>query len=97
MQNNLAEIILEPVITEKSTALSQFNKYTFKVVNSADKITIKKAFEKVFPNRKVKSVQISKIFSHKRRTKGGYVKNPSCKKAIITIDGPKIDYFPEVS
>lgn len=97
MSKNLAHTILEPIITEKSTALSQQNKYTFRVGNDSNKTTIKKAFEEIFPGRKVLEVQTSKIYGHSKRTKSGMKLSTDQKKAIITIDGPKIEYFPEVS
>lgn len=97
MSKNLSNTILEPIITEKSTALSQQNKYTFKVHSASTKTTIKKAFEEIFPGRKVLEVQTSKIYGHSKRTKSGMKLTTDKKKAIITIDGPKIEYFPEVS
>ncbi len=97
MNNNPSNIILEPIITEKSTALSQQNKYTFKVSNLSNKIDIRNAFLEVFPGRKVLNVKISKIAGHSKRTKKGIKHATHKKKAIITIDGPRIEYFPEVS
>ena len=97
MTKNVQDVILEPVITEKSTALSQFNKYTFQVGVNASKPAIKHAFEQAFPERKVKSIQTLKIMGHKRRTKLGFKLPRDFKKAILTVEGPKIDFFPEVS
>lgn len=97
MTRSVSDIILEPVITEKSTALSQFNKYTFRVARNASKTAIKHAFEQAFPNRKVKAIQTLKIMGHKKRTKLGFKSPRDFKKAVLTIDGPKIEFFPEVS
>ena len=97
MGKNVSDIILEPVITEKSTALGHFNKYTFKVSDDASKPVIKKAFQEIFPSRKVIKIQTVKVRGHKKRTKSGYKMPLDSKKAIITISGPKIEYFPEVS
>ena len=58
MPSILSDIILEPIITEKSTALSQHNKYTFKVSMKANKNTVREAFAKIFPDRKIKSIKI---------------------------------------
>ncbi len=93
----MTSVILEPVITEKSTALCQQNKYTFRVSKNATKHVIKHAFEAIFPGRKVLSIQTSKTMGHRKRTKGGY-KNPvDGKKALITVEGPRIEFFPEAS
>ena len=97
MTNRSSDILFEPIITEKSTALSQHDKYTFKVAKHATKSIIKKAFEEVFPGRKVLSVQTSKIKGHLKRTRFGFSLPKEGKKAVITIDGPKIEFFPEVS
>ena len=97
MKRTISNVILEPVITEKSTALSQQNKYTFQVSKTATKHNIKSAFQAIFPDRKVLSIQTVKTMGHKKRTKGGY-KNPiDGKKALITIEGPRIEFFPEAS
>ena len=89
--------ILEPIITEKSTALSQQNKYTFKVLKGASKNEIRRDFALIFPDRKIKSIQVLKQKGHAKRTKSGIKFPIDNKKAVITIDGPKIDFFPEVS
>ena len=95
MSRHSSNIFLEPIITEKSSTLSRLNKYTFKVAKGADKGSIKKAFEEIFPGRKVLAIQTAKIAGHKRRTKGGFKKPIDCKKAILTIKGDRIEYFPE--
>ena len=95
MNRNIINI-LEPVITEKSTALSGQNKYTFKVIKSATKDLIRKSFHEIFPDRKIKSIKTLKLKGHAKRTKSG-IKHPvDGKKVIITIDGPKIEYFPDL-
>lgn len=97
MGKQSSNILLEPVITEKSTALSQFNKYTFKVSKDATKTSIKKAFEEIFPGRKVEKIQTLKISGHKRRTRTCFTRPKDSKKAVVTASGPKIEYYPEVS
>ena len=97
MNTNAPNIILEPVITEKSTVLSQLNKYTFHVSSSATKNHIRSAFESIFPGRKVMSVQTLKIMGHKRRTKSGFKSPVDKRKAIVTASGPRIELFPEAS
>lgn len=97
MSKNLSKILQEPVITEKSTALSTQNKYTFYVSKHATKTKVRKVFQEVFPDRKVVSVQTLSQRGHKKRTKSGFKLPRDKKKAIITIEGAKIEYFPEVS
>ncbi|MBI3590458.1 MAG: 50S ribosomal protein L23 [Candidatus Melainabacteria bacterium] len=97
MSGNLSNILLEPIITEKSTALSQHDKYTFKVAKDATKSSIKKAFQEIFPDKKVLSVKTLIVRGHKRRTKYGHSLPKDGKKAVVTASGSKITYFPEVS
>ena len=88
---NLYDSILSPVVTEKSTNLSEINKVVFKVNSSADKKSIKKSIEKIF---KVNVIKIN-IINKQRRIKisrGKKVKVPGYKKAIITLKkGQNID------
>ena len=94
---NFSDIIQEPVITEKSTALSQHGKYTFLVSTSASKDKIKGAFKKFYPKLKVKGIQTIKVRGHKRRSKAGHVEPRDLKKAILTVEGGKVEYFPETA
>ena len=88
---NLYDSILSPVVTEKSTNLSEINKVVFKVNSLADKISIKKSIEKIF---KVNVIKIN-IINKQRRTKitrGKKAKVRGYKKAIITLKkGQNID------
>ena len=88
---NLYDKILFPVVTEKSTNLSEQNKIVFKVPRSANKKTLKGSIEKIF---KVNVTKIN-IINKQRRTKltrGRKVKVPGFKKAIITLKkGQSID------
>lgn len=95
MTRQTKDIILEPLITEKSTALAVHNRYTFKVATSASKPQIRKAFEEIFPNRKVLSIQTLKLKGHAKRTKSGVKLPKDGKKAVISCEGAKIEYFPE--
>ena len=91
MKIHYLDTIISPNVTEKSTALSEFNKVVFKVDKNANKKTIKKSIEKIF---KVNVVKINTI-NMKRKVK--LVKNkksfkPGYKKAIITLKkGQSID------
>ena len=83
--------ILSPVVTEKSTNLSEQNKIVFKVPNSSNKKIIKKNIEKIF---KVNVTKINIINKQTRNkiTRGRKVKVKGYKKAIITLKkGQTID------
>ena len=88
---NLYDKILSPLVTEKSTNLSEYNKIVFKVPSRANKKNLKKNIEKIF---KVSVIKIN-IINKQRRTKltrGKKVKIPGFKKAIITLKkGQSID------
>jgi len=85
MGNNFYNLIRRPVITEKSTQLGESNKYTFEVSMNADKKTIKKAIEDIFP---VKVKDINTIISKgkNKRFKGIKGSQSNHKKAVITLE-----------
>ena len=88
------DIILAPVITEKSMMGVAERKYTFKVANDANKIEIAKAVEELFGVDvvKVNTVSVRGRFKRMGRT-AGY--RPDWKKAIVTLaEGSKtIEFF----
>ena len=88
---NLYDSIISPLVTEKSTNLSELNKVVFKVNSLADKKSIKKSIEKIF---KVNVIKIN-IINKQRRIKiarGKKAKVRGYKKAIITLKkGQNID------
>ena len=90
------KIIKRPIITEKSTSLSELKKFTFEVDAHANKYQIKEALQELFPEIKVVKVNIGKIFGSSKRTKTGRTTPKDSKKAIVTIEGDHIKYFPEV-
>jgi large subunit ribosomal protein L23 len=83
--------IISPILTEKSTNLSEQNKIVFKVPREANKISLKKNIEKIF---KVNVTKIN-IVNKQNRTKvarGKKIKVQGYKKAIITLKkGQSID------
>ncbi|WP_440907961.1 50S ribosomal protein L23 [Candidatus Pelagibacter sp.] len=88
---HLYDKILSPVVTEKSTNLSELNKIVFKVPNGANKKNLKKNIEKIF---KVNVTKINIINKQNRIkvTRGRKVKVSGYKKAIITLKkGQSID------
>ena len=88
---HLYDKVLSPLVTEKSTNLSEFNKIVFKVPFGANKKNLKKNIEKIF---KVNVTKIN-IINKKQRikiTRGKKVKISGFKKAIITLKkGQSID------
>ena len=88
---NLLDTIVSPVITEKATSLSEFNKIVFKVRKDANKNLIKKSIEKIFKVNVIKINTINlrgktKLVRGKKSSRSGY------KKAIVTLKkGQSID------
>lgn len=85
------DIIIAPVITEKSANQAEKNVYTFKVAESANKIEIKKAIETAF-GVKVEKVNTLNTKAKAKRV-GRYTgKTKTYKKAFVTLkDGEKIE------
>ena len=81
---HIYEILIQPVITEKSTTLQERGKYVFKVHPKAGKVQIKEAVEKNF-NVKVEDVNITKIHGKRKRYGPRPKKMPDLKKAIVTL------------
>ena len=90
---NHRDILLAPVVSEKSYALLDENKYTFLVAPDANKTEIKIAVEAVF-DVKVTGVNTLNRTGKKRRTRFGAGKRPDTKRAIVSVaDGERIDIF----
>ena len=79
------EIILAPVITEKSSADMQEGKYTFKVAKKATKVDIRNAVEKLF-DVKVVNVNTMNVKGKEKRVGVHQGRTSDWKKAIVTID-----------
>ncbi|NBU31753.1 MAG: 50S ribosomal protein L23 [Actinobacteria bacterium] len=87
------DILLAPVISEKSYALLDENKYTFVVRPDANKTQIKLAVAEVF-GVKVTGVNIINRQGKRLRTRTGFGKRPDTKRAIVTVAaGDRIDIF----
>jgi large subunit ribosomal protein L23 len=91
------EVLLRPVISEKSTLQTESNNYTFAVAPAANKLLIKNAVEAEFKVR-VLDVRIVSVRSkQKRRGRKTMGTVPGWKKAIVTIAaGDKIELFEAV-
>ena len=85
------DLILAPVVTEKSTTASEHNKIVFKVKPAAKKGEIKTAVEKIF-KVKVSKVNTVSVHGKTKRFRGGVGVRSDYKKAIVTLaEGQKID------
>tara|TARA_Y100001970_G_C13533244_1_gene508699 strand:+ start:112 stop:405 length:294 start_codon:yes stop_codon:yes gene_type:complete len=90
-KTHLYDKILSPIVTEKSTSLSEQNKIVFKVPNKSNKLILKKNIEKIFKVN-VTKINIINKQSKSKLTRGRKVKIKGYKKAIITLKkGQSID------
>lgn len=92
----IQEVILRPLVTERSTTLKEKGKYSFEVHPSATKPEIRKAVETVFKKEKVEVVNVRTMnVPSKVRRLGRFVsKARRWKKAIVTLKpGQKIEFF----
>lgn len=99
MNTRQSQIILRPIITEKSARMTGLAQYTFEVVKDANKIEIAQAVEQLikdlYPKNKSKVLAVNtsavrgRFRSRKRH--GRYPKDS--KKAIVTIEGDPLDLF----
>jgi large subunit ribosomal protein L23 len=82
--NKAYQVILNPLITEKATQLSEFNKVVFSVPLSANKVDIKLSVEKIY-SVKVNSVNTILLKGKKKIFKGIIGRRVDTKKAIVTL------------
>ena len=89
------DVILKPVVTEKSMNIMADGKYTFLVHPDATKTQIKEAVEKMFDGTKVKSVNTLNIAGKTKRRGMTFGKTAMTKKAIVqlTEDSKEIEVF----
>jgi len=87
------DVLVKPVVSEKSYALLDENKYTFIVSPGANKTQIKQAVQAVF-SVKVTGVNTINRQGKRKRTKTGFGKRADTKRAIVTLaEGDRIDIF----
>ena len=90
-ENKAYQVIFSPLVTEKSTQLSEFNKVVFSVPVNATKLEIKTSVEKIF-SVKVKTVNTILLKGKVKRFKGVLGRRSNTKKAIVTLaPGDTID------
>ncbi|WP_314731269.1 50S ribosomal protein L23 [Oribacterium parvum] len=89
------DIILRPVVTEKSMADMAEKKYTFLVHPEANKVQIKEAVEKMFEGTKVKAVNTMNLDGKTKRRGMVFGKTAKRKKAIVTLaaESKEIEIF----
>ena len=88
------DIVISPVITEKTMGTADQRKYTFKVAKDANKVEIAKAVEELF-DVKVEKVNTANVRGQKRRMGRNEGYTPSWKKAVVTLtaDSKTIEFF----
>ena len=87
------DIIIRPVITERSFDMQEYNRFTFEVAKTASKIEIAKAVEEIF-DVKVLKVNTVNVKSKKKRMRNIEGKTRTWKKAIVTLaEGDTIELF----
>ena len=92
INRNPRDVLLAPVVSEKSYGLLDEGKYTFVVDPDANKTEIRQAVEKVF-NVKVASVNTLNRQGKRRRTRFGVGKRKDTKRAVVTLRDGTIDIF----
>ena len=83
-ENKAYQVILNPLVTEKSTQQSEFNKVVFSVPVNATKLEIKTSVEKIF-SVKVRAVNTILLKGKVKRFKGVLGRRSNTKKAIVTL------------
>ena len=93
---NPRDVLVRPVVSEKSYGLLDEGKYTFIVAPEANKTEIRLAVEAVF-GVKVTNVNTLNRPGKRRRTRYGFGQRPDTKRAIVTLaEGDRIDIFGQV-
>jgi large subunit ribosomal protein L23 len=90
---NLRDVLIRPLITEKTNTGMQENKYTFIVPLNANKVEIRQAVETIF-KVKVMDVNTIRVLGKVKRMGKHSGKRPDIKKAIVkVIPGQRIEFF----
>ena len=82
--NRAYQVVLNPLVTEKATQMSEFNKIVFSVPLDANKLDIKSSIEKIF-SVQVKSINTILLKGKFKRFKGVLGRRSNTKKAIVTL------------
>ncbi|MDY2870378.1 MAG: 50S ribosomal protein L23 [Succiniclasticum sp.] len=84
MAANLRDVLIRPLVTEKTSVMMQDNKYTFEVPMNANKTEIRQAVEKIW-NVKVLAVTTVKVPGKAKRRGNMLIKTSAYKKAIVKL------------
>jgi len=95
LNKNPRDVILRPIVSEKSYNLIDEGKYTFEVDPRSNKTEIKQAVESIF-KVKVSSVNTMNRVGKERKTRFGIGKRKDTKRAIITLKSGTIDLFSNI-
>ena len=97
MKRNIYNIIKNPVVTEKTTKISENNQFVFKVSVESSKKSIRMAIEKIF-KVKVENINTIKVKGKRKVFKGTQGRRVDYKKAIVKLkEGETIDYSGGIS
>jgi large subunit ribosomal protein L23 len=87
------EVIIKPVLSEKSTQMAELGKYVFHVAMKANKVMIKRAVKEIF-DVETEQVNVIRVRGRRKRVRYKYGYTASWKKAIVTLKkGQKIELF----
>ncbi len=90
---NPRDVLLRPLITEKTTSMMQDNKYTFIVPLTVNKVQVRQAVEQIF-KVKVLAVNTIRVMGKTKRMGRTQGKRPDYKKAIVKLaPGQRIEFF----
>jgi large subunit ribosomal protein L23 len=95
LNKNPRDVILRPIVSEKSYNLIDEGKYTFEVDPRSNKTEIKQAVESIF-KVKVSSVNTMNRVGKERKTRFGLGKRKDTKRAIVTLKSGTIDIFSSI-
>jgi large subunit ribosomal protein L23 len=95
INKNPHDVIIKPIVSEKSYSLIDQGKYTFEVDPRSNKTEIKQAIEVIF-KVKVASVNTLNRVGKVKRTRVGLGKRKDTKRAIVTLKSGSIDIFTNV-
>ena len=90
---NSNDVIIRPIVSEKTTGMMEENKFVFRVARKANKQLVKKAIKDLF-GVTAKTVNIINVRGKKKRVRADFGRTSAWKKAIITLaPGDKIEIF----
>lgn len=91
---NIWDVLRKPRITEKGTRLGEQSKYVFEVHPGSNKLQIKAAVERAWPNVNVVDVNVMTMPGKRRRWRRYFAFLPDWKKAVVTLQpGQRIEFF----